>query len=210
LPADSDILVVNQLGFEMQQAQLELLLGEDRLAYEKAQSVAVRAASLGPDAPPQRNGVWRAVLARTTDSALRLGRYVEAESAARARLEVVVVGAVNDDPVDLDAETRVGLAHAIARQGRSAEALEALELAMARYRELSWRDARETRFQRNFVHALYVSAIAQPADAAGQARQRAALAEATEVLAALPPEARQTRDIRLLADWVAAARDGAY
>jgi len=61
------------------------------------------------------------------------------------------------------------------------------------------------RFVRSLVHALYVSAIAQPEDAAGQARRQAALAEAAEVLGALSTEARQTSDIRVLAEWIAAA-----
>jgi tetratricopeptide (TPR) repeat protein len=205
LPEGSDILLLNQLFFEAQQAQMELMLGDSRLANEKARSVAERAAALGPDAPPQRNAVLRSGLAWATDSALRVGRYSEAESAARARLEVATVGAAANDPVDLDAETRVGLAHAIARQGRPAEALEALEPAMARFRELWWADIRETRFQRNFAHALYVTAIAQPEDAAGQARRQAALAEAADVLAAVPAEARRMSDIRAVAEWIAAA-----
>jgi tetratricopeptide (TPR) repeat protein len=205
LPEGSDILLVSQLAFEAQQAQMELLLGDSRLANEKARSVAERAAALGPEAPPQRNAVLRAGLAWTTDSALRVGRYAEAESAARARLEVEVLGATGNDPVDLDAETRVGLAHAIAWQGRPAEALEALEPAMARFRELWRADIRETRFQRNFAHALYVTAIVQPADAAGQARRQAALAEAADVLAAVPAEARRMSDIRAVAEWIEAA-----
>jgi hypothetical protein len=86
-----------------------------------------------------------------------------------------------------------------------AEALEILEPELAQYRARRLEGAMGTRFVRSLVHALYVSAIAQPEDAAGQARRQAALAEAAEVLGALSTEARQTSDSRVLAEWLAAA-----
>jgi hypothetical protein len=203
--ADEDTLQMLRLNRGSAQAQLEMLLREDRSSLEKSLSVAERAVAMGPEAPIGRDGVLRSALASATESALRLGRYAEAEAAARARLEVPITGVLFTDPEELLAETHVGLAHAIARQGRPAEALEVLEPELARYRARWQAGIRETRSQRSFAHALYVSAIAQPEDAAGQARRQAALAEAAEVLAALSAEARQTTDIRVLAEWLAAA-----
>ena len=62
-----------------------------------------------------------------------------------------------------------------------------------------------TRFVRSLVHALYVSAIAQPDDAAGQARREAALAEAAGLLAGLSAEARGHPESRVLSAWIEAA-----
>jgi hypothetical protein len=111
------------------------------------------------------------------------------------------------DPEELHAETRVGLAHALAKQGRLAEALEVLDPALTRTRAQWQAGARDTRFQRNFAHALYVSAIAQPAGPAAQLQRQAALAEAASVLAALSAEARQSSDIRVLSEWIARLRE---
>jgi hypothetical protein len=205
-PADSDALQLARLGFEGQQAQLELLLGENQLALEKSLAIADRTAAMGPEAPTGRDNLLRSALAGATDSALRLGRYAEAESAARARMEVPLSeGVAVVDPEELHAETRLGIAHAIAKQGRQAEALALVEPELARYVALWDTGVTDTRLQRNRIHALYVSAIAQPADAAGQARRQAALAEAAEVLSAVPAEARQTTEFRALAGWLTAA-----
>jgi hypothetical protein len=203
--ADSDILELFQLNLESGQAQLEMLLRQDRPSLEKSLSVAERAVAMGPEAPLGRDGALRGALSMATETALRLGRYAEAESAARAYLEVPITGVLAIDPEWLHRETRIRLAHAIAGQGRPAEALEMLEPELVQYRARRQEGAMGARFVRSLVHALYVSAIAQPEDAAGQARRQAALAEATEVLGALSAEARQTSDIRVLAEWIAAA-----
>jgi tetratricopeptide (TPR) repeat protein len=205
LPPGSDMLLLQQFIFELQQAQVELLLGNHERALEKTLAVSGRALGMGPDAPPLRNGVLRGAYAWGTEAALRLGRYAEAESAARARLDVPIIGALAIDPEELNAETRVGLAHALAKQGRSAEALEVLDPALSRSRAQWQAGARDRRFQRNFAHALYVSAIAQPAGPVAQVRRQAELAEAASVLATLSAEARQSSDIRVLAEWLAAA-----
>jgi hypothetical protein len=204
-PEDGDILELLQLNLESAQASLGMALREDRASLEQSLSVAERAVAMGPGAPVGRDGTLRGALSLVTEAALRLGRYAEAESAARQHLEVPITGALAIDPEWLQAEVGVRLAHATARQGRPAEALELLDPELARYRTRWQTGGRSMRFQRNFAHALYVSAIAQPEDAAGQARRQAALAEAAEVLAALSAEARQTSDIRVLAEWLAAA-----
>ena len=204
-PEDRDILELLQLNLESAQASLGMALREDRASLEKSLSVAERAIAMGPGAPVGRDGTLRGALSLVTEAALRLGRYAEAESAARQHLEVPITGALAIDPEWLQAEVGVRLAHAIAKQGRPAEALELLEPELVRYRDRWQVGGRSTRFQRNFAHALYVSAIAQPEDAAGQARRQAALAEASDVLEALTAEARQTTDIRVLAEWLAAA-----
>jgi tetratricopeptide (TPR) repeat protein len=204
-PADSDILELLRLNLEAGQAQLEMLLRQDRSSLEKSLSVAERAVAMGPEAPVGRDGVLRLVLSLATETALRLGRYAEAESAARQQLEVPITGALAIDPEWLQRETTIRLTHAIAGQGRPAEALEMLEPELVQYRARRQEGAMGTRFVRSLVHALYVSAIAQPDGAAGQARRQAALAEAADVLGALSAEARQTSDSRVLAEWLAAA-----
>jgi tetratricopeptide (TPR) repeat protein len=205
LPAGSDTARIAELSLQAQRAQLEVVLGENQRSLDMALAVTEAANAMGPDAPPQRNGVLRSANAWATESALRLGRYADAEAAARARLEVPIIGALFIEPEELHAETRVGLAHAIAKQGRQVEALEALEPALARFRGQWEAGVRDTRFLRNFAHALYVDAIAQPADSAGQARRRASLSEAASVLATLTAEAQRTTEVRTVAAWIAAA-----
>jgi hypothetical protein len=208
LPAGSDALQIAQLNFELQQAQFELLLGDNQLALDKSLAAAERAADMGPRAPAGRDNLMRAALANATDSALRLGRYAEAESAARARMAIPLSeGLAVVDPEELQVETRLGIAHAIAKQGRQTEALALLEPDLERYVALWKTGVPDTRLQRNRTHALYVSAVAQPANAAGQARRQALLAEAAELLLAVPAEARQTTDFRALARWLTAARE---
>jgi hypothetical protein len=56
LPAGSEFLLLQQFIFEIQQAQLELLLGNHERSLEQALAVAGRAIAMGPEAPPLRNG----------------------------------------------------------------------------------------------------------------------------------------------------------
>jgi tetratricopeptide (TPR) repeat protein len=205
-PEDSDILELLQLNLESAQASLEMALRQDRASLEKSLSVAERAVAMGPGAPVGRDGTLRGALSLVTETALRLGRYAEAESAARQHLEVPITGALAIDPEWLQAEeTRIRLAHAIAGRDGQPRRWRCWNPNWCSTGTVGKRAAWSTRFVRSLAHALYVSAIAQPEDAAGQARRQAALAEATEVLASLTTEARQTTDIRVMAEWIAAA-----
>jgi hypothetical protein len=63
-------------------------------------------------------------------------------------------------------------------------------------------------FRRDLAHALFVSAISQPADAAGRGRRTAALAEASALIGGLSAEAQRLADVRMVTQLIAAARSG--
>jgi hypothetical protein len=93
----------------------------------------------------------------------------------------------------------------VALQGRASEALAMVQSVLDGYRAEQQDGAGGTTFQRDLAYAYYVEALAQPDDAAGAARKRASLAEATRALAGMSAEARRLSDHRELADWIRAA-----
>lgn len=206
-PEGGELWRVAQAFPDLANARLALALGEDARVIEHSQTAIMHLRDLEDVNLLVRHSFMRSVLSYSTDAALRLGHYAEAEAAARERLETPV-RATAIDPHDLHAETRIGLAHAMAMQGRMSEAGELLAPDLARYREIRQQGASGIRFHRNFAHALYVSAITQPEDEAGRARREAALTEAADLLAGLPAEVHGHPESRALSAWVAAAREG--
>ena len=69
--------------------------------------------------------------------------------------------------------------------------------------------AKGTGFRLDYAYALYVNALAQPADPAGRSARAAGLKEAAAQLAGLSAEARALTDVRQLGDRIAEARGGA-
>jgi tetratricopeptide (TPR) repeat protein len=203
-PEGGELWRLAQVWPDVQRARQARALGEDTRALEHGQAAAARLRAMDDVALLVRHSFLRGALSYSTDAALRLGRYAEAEAWARERLDVPV-RTTAIDPGDLHAETRIGLAHAIAMQERLTEASELLAPELARYRENLEQGARGVRFHQNFAHALYVSAITQPEDEAGQTRRAAALAEAAGLLAGLSAEARGHPQSRALMAWIEAA-----
>ncbi|MGH7968942.1 MAG: hypothetical protein ACREIC_09475, partial [Limisphaerales bacterium] len=139
---------------------------------------------------------------------LNLGRYAEAESAARTLLSLPT----NKDldllgPLLMTRGDRpwaqVLLAQAEAGQGHKEEALNTLEPALAQYRQRQTQGASDVPFRQRFVRALYVQALAEPNDVGGLARRRDELHEAERVLQGLTDEARQLHDSKELLSWIA-------
>jgi len=203
-PEGGELWRLAQVWPDVQRTRQARALGEDARAIEHGQAAAARLRAMDDVALLVRHSFLRGALAYSTDAALRLGRYAEAEAWARERLDVPV-RTTDIDPGDLHAETRIGLAHAIAMQERLTEASELLAPELARYRENLEQGARGVRFHQNFAHALYVSAITQPEDEAGRPRREAALAEAEGLLAGLSAEARGHPQSRALMAWIEAA-----
>jgi len=85
-------------------------------------------------------------------------------------------------------------------------ALELLGPVLDGYRAEQRAGAGGTSFQRDLAYALFVEAIAQPADATGRARRATALAAAQREFDALSSEVRQESDVRDLGAWIASAR----
>jgi hypothetical protein len=192
-------------------ARVRLQLGDAAAALEQNAGVLTRVRNIEIPATDgntleTRHGYVRFCLITASTAAIRLGRYAEAEASARERLAVPPPLNSDADPQDEISRANVVLAHAMARQGRGGEALEIVQPVLDGYRAEQASGAGGTTFQRDLAYALYVAALAQPADAAGRARTAAALVEATRALDALAGEARQFTDVRDLEGWIRAAR----
>jgi len=153
----------------------------------------------------------RWTLDQMAQSALKLNRCPDAESAARAWLALPRANGlalnlfVFDQPED-DVWGQVLLAHAMIAQGRDAEALKAIEPAVARYRQMQAQGASYVTFRQRFARALYVQALIQSAGSSGTASAHASLDEAVKVLEGLSEEARQLHDSKELLAWIEAQR----
>jgi tetratricopeptide (TPR) repeat protein len=144
------------------------------------------------------------MLGALSDAAIQLARFPEAEAAARRRIGLPDAGF--GDVAREKADRHLRLAFALAKLGRTAEARESLEPALGYYRERRAVGSAGTLFHLEYAEALYVSAIAQEADAAGRSARQQALAAATAELDRLSDEARQLLAARKLREQIAAAR----
>jgi hypothetical protein len=135
------------------------------------------------------------------EALVQTGRFAEAETMLQSSTALL---ARNASPYTV--RQRTWLAMAIARQGRSAEALEVLAQA-TRFLKPRHENRTASLDQRQLLaHAFVVEAIAQPATDAGRARRHAALAEAQAILDALTDEARQLYNARVVRQWIAEER----
>jgi len=177
------------------------------------ESLALMEKGLKGEDHPELVGIFtnmkRQALADMTLAALKLGRFAEAETTARAldaiplTLTLWAEWKLLAQPDDMG-WGKVLLAEAQLAQGQASEALKTIESALAVYREMQVQGANHLSFRQHFARALYVQALAQPADAAGTAQRRASLAEAAKLLAELTEEARQLHDTKELLAWVEA------
>jgi tetratricopeptide (TPR) repeat protein len=150
----------------------------------------------------RRNRVWQ------NESALRLGNFEEAVTAARELIDKPLFGRRADQATieDTTARARVRLGQALLGAGRREEALEALHEAEAYYRRQLELGAGDTFFRQDFARALYQLSRAQGDDDSGRTRRRALLAEALDALGRLSVEAQQLVASKELLQWVLAAR----
>jgi hypothetical protein len=155
-----------------------------------------------------RDNILRGQLFVAVQANLRLGRPAQAESVARRLLDVPADPRNQGDPLDNRSAAQSLLAHALVMQTRNGEALTALQPALAYYREQLQAGAHGTNFRRDFAYALYVSAIAAPADAAGQKQRRSDLDEAGKLIAGASTEAQKLADLRHVSGLIAAAARG--
>ena len=136
----------------------------------------------------------------TAEAAGELGRLVDLSG---VRVGVGSSGAVDVATHEAARTVDLQLAHALARQGRAAEALAALAPAMEYFRARHSVGAAGTDRRLRYAEALYVSALAQGTDAAGQRARQQALRAASAELAGLSDEVQQLRGTRELAALVA-------
>jgi len=195
-----------------ERASLAFQAGDYAAALDKATAVVNEVERLQIDEndtqmQQARDDVRQWTLEIVADSAIRLGRYDQAEAAARRSLDVPPVNF--GDPQANKASQHLRLAHALARQGRNAEALTALAPALEHFRSKKAAGATGTDFRLQYAETLYVSALAQSADPAGGRARQQALSEAAAELAGVTDEVRQLSQARVLSGWIAAASGSA-
>ena len=144
----------------------------------------------------------------STNAALRLGRYAQAEALARQLVAVPVDVASNTDPQPLIHRASALLAHALAMQGKGDEARTVLQPALAYYEKERDGGAHGTSFRRDYAYALYASAMSRGTDGDGRTKRDAELAEAAKQIAGVSAEAAKLALVREVADLIAAARSG--
>lgn len=191
---------------ELLDAQIAIMAGRSDAAYATATRILGQTRSLQAGTgfqAVQRAGLLRGALRTATRAALRTARYAEAESFAREYATLPVSSRRPEDPQDIAATNRVLLAHAIAEQGRTAEAHTLIEADLTRYRAEREQGAWGLTYQFEYAYALYVDALTYGNDAS---TRTARLDEAARMLGALAGETQSLRHIRELAGWIAAAR----
>ncbi|MHB8680147.1 MAG: hypothetical protein ACYC7G_10470, partial [Rudaea sp.] len=194
-------------------ALLQLIAGHAQAALDDA-IAASDAVSAVQYAQADVNSKWMqqrlldANLRVAAAAAIRLGRAPQAEALARRWLAVPQDPTNAGDPRSRQSAAQVVVAHALVLQGRLDEARSTLQPALAWYREQQQAGATETDFRHDFAYALYVSAIAAPADMAGQKQRRSDLDEAGKLIAGASVEAQKLVDMRYVTGLIAAAMHG--
>ena len=192
-------------------ARLQLVDGEYEAAFAGATATANRVRQIefsvdDANGRGMRRNFLNASLATQTLAAIRLGRYPQAEAAARERVSLPPNPFSAADPQDDKSRAAVLLAHAVVMQGRVEEARKLVQPELARYRNEQQHGAAGVTFHHDLAYALYVQALAQPSDPAGRVQRQASLGEAAKLLNGLSAEARQLVDIRELTRWISEAR----
>ncbi|HEV2608414.1 MAG TPA: hypothetical protein VGT79_10590, partial [Xanthomonadaceae bacterium] len=194
-----------------QASRLQLAAGDAQGALANATTVlsgieAVKVPNDAPDAVLAKRNVLDGALGIATPAAVRLGHYAQAETLARQWLALPLNRNSYDDLRSHSSLIRALLAHALAGQGRLDEARATLQPALDWYRLDLKAGAQGTTFRHDFAYALYVDAISQAVDAAGASQRSADLAEAQAQIDGASDEVKRLVDLRLVADWIAAAR----
>ena len=139
---------------------------------------------------------------------MRMGRYEEAETAARELVEKPQF-AHTAEKHSIEASMalrKVNLGEALLGADRRLEALAVLREAEKYYRGELAKGATETSFRQDFSRALDHLARAQTDDASGRVQRVALLSEAASLLDEMSIEARLLRPSKELIKWVTAAR----
>jgi hypothetical protein len=201
-----------EIGIASLEARLDLFKGRNQAAFDGAVQAATRFRALsakeletmGRVGAGVRNNMLRNALTNVSHVALRTGRYGEAEAAATERAALPPNAFSEADPRDEQSRAQSTLAHALALQGRGAEALAASGPALAYFEAQAKAGVAGLTFSRDLSYALFVDALARPA---GDARRAAQLERAARLIDGLSTEARALLDIRELRGWIEDARE---
>ncbi len=211
MPEGDSRRAVNRARVPLRRARIQRAAGEQAAAHDLAKASVHQLEQLsfdaGDAAAQGRDDALQNALGTVSEAALRLGRYAEAEAAARRRLAMPAISiSTGNDPLKDMFQRRVLLAHAIAKQGRGAEAQTVLAPALEYYGREKKLGAIGTDFRLDYAGALYVSALAQGSDPAKRATREQALTEAAGLLSGASAEVQQLVVTRELSGWIAAAR----
>jgi hypothetical protein len=211
MPEGDSRRALSRVSVTLSRARYQLIAGEQAAAYDLASASVRQLERLSFDAgdttAQARDDALQNALGAVSEAALRLGRYGEAEAAARRRMAMPPnFGSSGDDPLKDMFQRRVLLAHAIAKQDRGADAQTVLAPALEYYGREKKTGAIGTGFRLDYARALYVKALAQGSDPAGRATREQALAEAAGLLSGASAEVQKLVVTRELSGWIAAAR----
>ena len=204
---------LGELAIASLQARLDLLGNRNQAAFDGGLQTAgqLRALSakqlesMGRVGEGVRANLMRGSLSSVLHAALRTGRYGEAETAARERVGLPPNQFSEGDPKEDVARAQSSLAHALALQGRNADALQVSGPALAYFVAQAEAGRAGLSFTKDSSYALYADALARPV---GDAQRAAQLARAARLIDALSREARALLDIRELRGWIDDARKG--
>lgn len=199
---------LNQLltaaGLKLEEGDPQSALTDAMAALAKIEAIEVPATDF--NGTRHKNEILEPSYSVAARASIGLGRYSQAETFARQWLAVVPGAVQQADPKKYKSQARTILAQAIAMQGRHEEARKVLQSALDYYRQQLQTGAKGTTFRHDCAYALYVSAISQPADAAGRARRKADLAEASKLIAGASSQAQNLTPMRHVAGLIAHAR----
>ena len=206
IPANENPHVFWPAADDLVASSIAVIEGRSEAAHELAAATLrrVRAAPVADDVQwsVMRNGSLQFALRVTTRAALRTGRAAEAEALVKEMMTLPINQRRPEDPQDIVSGMRVMLAHAVAAQGRHAEARTLISPDVARYTAERKSGATGLTFTTDYAYALYVDALGIE-DAGLRARR---LDEAGRTLDALSGEARQLRTVLELRRWIEQAR----
>jgi hypothetical protein len=151
-----------------------------------------------------RDTILRNALRTAARAAVLSGRPADALPLARRWVALPVDQNRSTDARTEPSRARTVMAHALALQAQSAQARAELVPVLAFFREQEQAGAANVSYRFDHAYALYVSALA----ADGAAARNADLAAAARMLDAVPEEARELADVRVLRGLIAAARNG--
>ncbi len=187
---------------------LEGVGGRAQEMYDLARQLLPQLEPLAPK--DEGNRIWRdGILAATrvslANSALRLGKFSEAESAARDAGSYWLQRGIKNSLERLSlCVPQTVQALAIARQGRPEEARKLIDSVLEVYREEPAALREDSVARSFFARALFTSAVAQPATA--RAERQSLLTEAVQVVDSLSAETQQLQWVKELRGWIADER----
>jgi tetratricopeptide (TPR) repeat protein len=198
-----------RLGTELR-ARFESLQAEAAGDYGRMREIAQASLERLAKATASNDGQRRRIADLTASAhyavaraAFQAGDDRAAEAAGREAVRLrSAVPARNSDEEGSEADARVLLAAALGRQGRAAEASEALAPALAFHRRITAKGNDSMLERLALAQCLHAAALAHPDKA------RAHLAEAQRQLDSLPAEMQARRSVTVVRHWIAQDKTG--